>query len=38
MAGNEIQSVEVSFFVHATEDESRLVGAVSSFFSLSISD
>ncbi|TLY12873.1 MAG: hypothetical protein E6K84_05590 [Thaumarchaeota archaeon] len=35
MAGNEIQSVEVSFFVHATEDESRLVRAVSSFFSLS---
>src|SRR5438309_9364400 len=35
MAGSEIQSVEVSFFVHATEDESRLVRAVSPFFSLS---
>jgi len=35
MAGSEIQSVEVSFFVHATEDESRLVESVNSFFSLS---
>src|SRR5437870_13118189 len=35
MAGNEIQSVEVPFFVHATEDESRLVESVNSFFSLS---
>ena len=35
MAGSEIQSVEVSFLVHATEDESRLVEAVNSFFSLS---
>ncbi len=35
MAGSEIESVEVSFFVHATEDQSRLVEAVNSFFSLS---
>ncbi len=34
MAGSEIESVEVSFFVHATEDEAKLIEAVSSFFSL----
>jgi RNA binding exosome subunit len=32
--GREIQSVEISFFAHATEDETRLVERVSSFFSL----
>ncbi len=32
--GREIQSVEISFFAHATEDERRVVEKVSSFFSL----